>query len=385
MSGAAQAPVRPSDQIDMLKRCLAHRMANTTDTSGAATAFSARHYVDADRLADERRALFRRLPVVAGYSTQIPQPGDYATRDCDGVPVLLVRQDDGGVRAFLNICRHRGARVVTAPTGHSDGRLVCPYHAWSYDTAGALRTIPCAVHFCEVEPATHGLVPLACRERAGLIFTMLTPGLPLPHDAGLERCLDDLEGLGVGGFTLYRTRTVPSAINWKMMIEANREAYHINVLHRDTAGPRFRPQTALLDTFGRHSTTMLAHKTFTPRLMPPDEADWRLLNHSDVAWFLFPNTLLLLSTDAAHVLTAYPDGTDACTVYGVTLLPPGTEAGYPFPYYENYWATILEDIRVSEDIQRAARAQPDQRFWIGGNEWLLRHFHAAIEAEIAGA
>lgn len=377
--------MRLPDQIDLLKRCLAHRMAGTTDTQGGATSFSARAYVDPDRLADERRALFRRLPVVAGYSTQIPRPGDYATRDCDGVPVLLVRQADGSVRAFLNICRHRGARVVTQEVGHAADRLVCPYHAWSYDTAGALRNIPCVTQFDGVEPSRHGLRPLACRERAGLVFVMLSPDLPLPHDAGLERVLDDLEGLGVGGFTLYRTRTVPSAINWKMMIEANREAYHINVLHRDTAGPRFRPQTSVLETWGRHSLTMLPHKPFTPRLMPADPAAWRLLDHSDCAWFLFPNTLLLLSAQAAHVLTAYPDGPSACAVYGVTLLPPGTEAAYPFAYYQNYWATILEDVRVSEDIQRAALARPDERFWIGGSEWLLRHFHEAIEAEIAAA
>jgi len=199
---------------------------------------------------------------------------------------------------------------------------------------------------------------------------------------GWEQYATELEGFGLADYQIYASKTVFGKINWKMMIEANQESYHINFLHRDTAGPRFSSKVSLFDTLGPHTRTLLLHKQFSTQSLEPDSAAWRVLDHGDLVYFLFPNTLILLSTLAAHVLTAFPQGVDRSVVQGVTLVPNGTLERFPRPYYEKYWATILEDISVSEPIQQAASTSTSTELWLGANECLLAHFHGAVRRAI---
>jgi nitrite reductase/ring-hydroxylating ferredoxin subunit len=103
----------------------------TTDAEPAPT------FVPVDAYADESTRLFRELPLVVGHVSQLAAPGDFFTHDATGVPLLVVRGDDGELRAFLNVCRHRGTRVEPAACGTRKA-FVCPYHAWSYGCDGAL-------------------------------------------------------------------------------------------------------------------------------------------------------------------------------------------------------------------------------------------------------
>jgi phenylpropionate dioxygenase-like ring-hydroxylating dioxygenase large terminal subunit len=367
-------------QTQLLQRAKQHTEADTTDSAPACTRFDARIYTDEQRLAAERVALFSRLPVVVGCSASLKQPGDYIANDWSGTPILVCRQPDGSLKAFLNVCRHRGTRLVQEKAGHIDKFLVCRYHAWSYDTSGRLRAVPCASYFNEVKKEDNGLCELRVVERAGLVFVV-------PERAELgspdwEQYATELEGFGLANYEIYASKTVFGKLNWKMMIEANQESYHINFLHRDTAGPRFSAKVSLFDTLGPNTRTLLLHKQFSPQSLGPDSAAWRVLDHGDLVYFLFPNTLILLSTLAAHVLTAFPQGVDRSVVQGVTLVPPGTLERFPRPYYEKYWATILEDISVSEPIQQAAACSAVPELWLGANECLLAHFHAAVDRAI---
>jgi len=367
-------------QIQLLERALQHLEADTTDAAAACTRFDARIYTDEQRLAKERFALFSRLPVVVGCSGSLQQPGDYIAHDWSGTPILVCRQPDGSLKAFLNVCRHRGTRLVQEKSGHIDKFLVCRYHAWSYDTSGRLRSLPCPSYFNEVKKEDNGLRELSVVERAGLVFVVPEPGdLAIP---GWEPYATELEGFGLADYQIYSSKTVFGKINWKMMIEANQESYHINFLHRDTAGPRFSPKVSLFDTLGPNTRTLLLQKQFSKQSLGRDSAAWRVLDHGDLVYFLFPNTLILLSTLAAHVLTAFPQGVDRSVVQGVTLVPKGTLERFPRPYYEKYWATILEDIDVSEPIQQAAASSAMTELWLGANECLLAHFHAAISRAI---
>ena len=126
------------------------------------------NYIDPDRLRREQTLLFRGHPLVIGASCQLREPGDYVTDDFSGVPVLAVRGQDGAVRAFLNVCRHRGAKVVDG-CGRIKRNFVCPYHAWSYDTDGRLVGIPDRASFDDLDSAEHGLVELPAVEKYGLV------------------------------------------------------------------------------------------------------------------------------------------------------------------------------------------------------------------------
>jgi phenylpropionate dioxygenase-like ring-hydroxylating dioxygenase large terminal subunit len=119
-----------------------------------------------------------------GLGCRIPKPGDYFTDNNCGVPILVVRDHDGEVRAFLNVCRHRGAQVATA-CGQIKRNFVCPYHGWSYDDRGKLVGIPDSRNFDGVDRDEHGLVALPACERFGCIWVQPEPGTHFDIDKEL--------------------------------------------------------------------------------------------------------------------------------------------------------------------------------------------------------
>src|SRR6185436_2201852 len=153
-------------------------------------------YSDAARARLEREHLFRGQPLFMGLSCRLPKPGDYLAEEIAGVPLLLVRGQDGVLRAFANICRHRGAPVAS---GCGQARVfACPYHGWTYGLDGKLAGIPEAAAFPGVDKASHGLAPLPVGERHGMIFVRLAAG----DSAGID--IDaHLSGLG-GEFDAYK-------------------------------------------------------------------------------------------------------------------------------------------------------------------------------------
>jgi phenylpropionate dioxygenase-like ring-hydroxylating dioxygenase large terminal subunit len=123
--------------IEMARRNLAHVKAGTVDQATGIVRVPARHYLDPQRAQAERERIFLRLPLVLGFSCELREPGAYRALEAAGVPVLLTRGGDGRVRAFLNVCSHRGAIVVDEGSGCAS-RFSCPYHGWSYDGEGRL-------------------------------------------------------------------------------------------------------------------------------------------------------------------------------------------------------------------------------------------------------
>jgi len=374
-------------QLSLLDRLLAHRAAGSTDAGDGPLAYPAAIYTDPAQLAAERQALFARLPQVVGFSVQVPAAGDFLTHDRSGHPIVVCRQADGSLAAYLNICRHRGARVVRESLGHVERGFVCPYHAWRYGPDGGLLKMPCAEQFAGVEPAEHGLRRLAVAEHAGLIFVLPDPTVArFDINAWLGEFGSEIADMGLGSYSFYRSDTFEPRVNWKMMIEANRESYHIPVLHGASGGPRYARQLSLYDTQGPHSRIVLPHRTLNAATLGGQREDWRLRPHADVVYFLFPNTLILFSAMAAHVLSVHPLATGSSVVHGATLLPAQPEGPHAFQpaYYDTYWVTIGEDIRVSEDIQASAESQPGLQLWLGANEVLLARFHAAVQQGLRG-
>src|SRR5258707_1553550 len=151
------------------------------------------NYSCRERAALERERLFRDRPIFMGLATRLAKPGDYVAEDVAGMPVLMTRGADGEVRAFANICRHRGAPVAQ---GCGNARaFTCPYHGWTYDSAGKLLGTTDKVGFAGLDLASPGLVRLPAVEKHGLLFVR-----PKPVAAG-RRCLIDIDGrLGaIGG------------------------------------------------------------------------------------------------------------------------------------------------------------------------------------------
>ena len=145
---------------DVARRLLANVDAGTSDQAESQMKLPISVYQDPQRWASEMEQIFRRSPLVVALSCDLRQPGDFDTLEIADRPVLVIRGDDGVARAFLNVCRHRGAQVAEG-CGRSR-RFTCPYHSWVYDTRGKLVGVPGKNTFGELDVS--GLVELPTHE-----------------------------------------------------------------------------------------------------------------------------------------------------------------------------------------------------------------------------
>lgn len=180
----------------------------------------------------EWQQLWPRVWLIAGVSSDIPQVGDYFLFDIGDESIIVVRTETG-VRAYYNVCSHRGSRLVRAERG-SRMRFICPFHSWKFDLQGKLSAITDRETFRE-EVVCHepGLVGLACEEHAGLVFvSMREDPPPLAEYIGLPEGY--LEGYRIDRMKVVRHVRTEWAANWKVGIEAFYETYHLHAVHPET-------------------------------------------------------------------------------------------------------------------------------------------------------
>jgi carnitine monooxygenase subunit len=188
-------------------------------------------YRDAEFLEAEKERIFASSWQIVCHINDIPNPGDYHTLDFMGEPLVAVRGQDKGIKAFFNVCRHRAARILDNGAGHCVGRIVCPYHAWSYDFDGRLATVPNRKEFEDFSLDQYGLKPVETEVYKGFVFVRLKPGLPsvaemlAPYESEISAYrFEELQP--IGRVTL-RTRHV----NWKNVTDNYSDGMHINVAH----------------------------------------------------------------------------------------------------------------------------------------------------------
>ncbi len=188
-------------------------------------------YRDADFLRAEKQQIFAASWQVICHLNDIPDPGDYHTLDFLGEPIVALRGRDRSVKTFFNVCRHRAARLLDGGAGHCPGRIVCPYHAWTYDLDGSLAAVPHRKEFVDFSLEQYALKPLECEVYKGFVFVRLRPGLPsvaemlAPYEAELAWYrFEDLKPLG-------RVTMRVRHVNWKNVTDNYSDAMHIAVAH----------------------------------------------------------------------------------------------------------------------------------------------------------
>ncbi|MEM8826824.1 MAG: Rieske (2Fe-2S) protein, partial [Pseudomonadota bacterium] len=192
----ALATRRAAAARDLQRRMVRHAGKGSTDMAAAPLRRPASIYTDADRFARETDILFRTLPLVAGLSADMSEPGDRLIFDDAGPPILIVRSKDGKARAFLNMCTHRGSRLVS--TCDRAARIACPFHAWTFDLEGWLVGMPGAAGFEDVDRDERALIAVPCEERHGLIFVVPDAGGIMDLDAHLGDFAPVLDLLDLG-------------------------------------------------------------------------------------------------------------------------------------------------------------------------------------------
>src|ERR1700730_8315687 len=170
--------MRRSEYINLARRLLAHVGNGTTDSAQAVKYIPVENYLDPVRWQREMDQIFKRLPLLLAFTCEMREAGDYKSMHVVGVPVLMVRGEDGVARAYVGVCSHRGTVLTEEGKGQCD-RFICPYHGWTFSDRGALVGVAGRRKFGEIDTTSRGLTQLACVESAGLIFVCLTPEIPI--------------------------------------------------------------------------------------------------------------------------------------------------------------------------------------------------------------
>lgn len=333
--------------------------------------------------------VIRSNPVIVGHGSRIPKPGDFFTHDLAGVPVLVVRQDDGSVKAMLNVCTHRGARVVTKPEGNRRA-FSCPYHAWSYRTDGALLGVPKPEAFPNIDKADHGLQPLPVEERHGFIWVVATPGARIDVAAHLGPIDAEIASYGAADMVMERQEVLRADMNWKFVVDGFFEVYHFATLHAKTIAPYFHGNYSPFEAFGLHGRMVGVRASFDKvRNQPKDAiADADLIKHLAINYFIFPNTVLVWQGDHFESWTNFPgDRPDQCVAHAQSI----TTREAAQPEFEGKWernwkvmisTVVEEDWAVSKTIQDSVHAMRGNRVVFGRNEPGLQHFHGQLVRQV---
>ena len=187
-------------------------------------------YFDPEFFEAEKRAFLRAAPQVVCHESEIANPGEWRSLEYLGESVIVIRGDDGQIRAFSNVCRHRGSRLVDGAAGCAKV-LTCPYHAWSYARDGRLVGVPHRSEYPGLQTEKLGLVPIPLENWRGFLFVTLEPGSPsvaemmAPYEDEVEPYrFEDLRVLG-------RVTVRPRALNWKTLCDNYSDHLHIPVGH----------------------------------------------------------------------------------------------------------------------------------------------------------
>jgi nitrite reductase/ring-hydroxylating ferredoxin subunit len=391
----APAPPRPRQAaLHELRRGLARSIVDYARDGETANAAGVLHepvsfFTDPELFARERQRLFRETPLAVCTTRQLPEPGSFRTFDDTGVPIVLVRGKDGKVRAFLNICPHRGARIVRSESGKAN-RFTCRFHGWTFEgTGGQAIGIPEEAQFCgDIDQQKH-LTAVPCEERHGLVFVQATPGSTMDLDAHLGDFGPELDKFELAEAVPVISDSVTIKSNWKYTLDTYFENYHLPSLHKDTFAHIFAHNLCLFEPFGAHQRFTYPQHTIHDWVNQPESA-WNVDTLPIQNW-LFPNTVIVLGTvSRSGALTSihhmYPSSVDELTTKITLYAPGGVQSEEHMKEIEASFASIMRAVRdedysvTGESYVGLLNMPPDSTFPIGRQEVGTQHVHAQIRA-----
>ncbi|MXZ84619.1 MAG: aromatic ring-hydroxylating dioxygenase subunit alpha [Acidimicrobiia bacterium] len=368
---------------DLTRRVFDLWQDNTTDLAPDVMRQSVDAYLDQPRFEYEVERIFKHLPLALAISSELPAPDTYKAMDVMGVPLLLTRGADGAARAFLNVCRHRGSPLCEPGSGSAQ-RLTCPYHAWSYDTAGDLVGMFGAHTFGDVDRDHLALTPLACAEKAGFVFACLTPGVTFDIDTFLGDFAPYVAALELDQWHIFEQRILDGP-GWKVAWDGYLEGYHQERLHPKTVGLNTIGNLMAHDTWGPHQRIVFGRKSL-PKLVDQPEEEWDLDEHIRLIHSIFPNVSISgILGDYCLLSQLFPGPTVDTSLTIQTVLcrhEPTTEEEQKVA--EQFSALVLQAVRdedywVGFQIQNALKSGATSEVLFGRNEPSLQHYHHAVE------
>ena len=264
---------------EAIERIFNHIDNGTTDLGSEIWKEPVENYYTQERF-DLEIKLLRSLPIPFCPSAALIENGSYIARRASGTPLLVVRGEDGQVRAFINACRHRGMKVASG-SGCKKKAFVCPYHAWSYALDGTLKNVPGQDGFPNLDNAENGLVEISAAENGGIVYVQQ------------EGVIDN--DFFKNSFNFFGAKSklfdhgeVTDETNWKLLTETLLEGYHIKSLHKNTFYPYGLNNINIVETDGPNSRVIFPFKRID-KIREIDPIKRKLNGVATSVFHLFPN------------------------------------------------------------------------------------------------
>jgi len=374
-------------EISLLKKLLHYVDTKTTSMADAPWRNDVTAYMCPERHQREEEVLIRGRPLVMGLSCDWPKPGAYRTDDFAGVPILTARGSDGKLRAFLNVCRHRGAKV--AQGCGSAAAFTCPYHGWTYGNEGTLRGLPEeAASFPGIRAERKGLTPLPIAEKYGMVWVLPTPAADrsahLDIDPWLEGLESDLQSWKLDTYHVHARHVHPEKMNWKLLVDTFHEGYHFGFLHKESLKDILVHNVGDFTPFGPNFRLVFG-RTKLDRLKSLPEGEWDLMWNTTIVYSMFANTIFSPQGDHMEIFRIFPvDGrVDRAVMETSLYIPNPVETADEKRHWDANLALAIkvittEDFPAGRTMQMGFGSGAQSHVVYGRNEPALAHYHKSI-------
>jgi choline monooxygenase len=354
-------------------------------------ALDARFYRDAKVAALEQERIFERTWQFAAHIADLDAPGSYLTTSAGNQPVLVLRDQEGAIRALRNVCRHRGSRLLSG-SGECGKAIRCRYHGWTYRLDGELIGVPEARSIAGLDKSALGLFPVRAEVLCGLVFVNLDPhATPLADEvAGLP---ERIERYGIARLRVRPEKGSSQPANWKIVVDNYLEGYHVPIAHpglmRLLDYKRYDVEVhrgwiwfeaPLRDKPSGNRVERVYQRLVEPMagLSEEDGGVWRYA-------FIYPNTAIDFYPDQIGIWRIRPDGPSRTDDHSVTLLPAESSLRTRVAQFAN---RKLNELVAHEDVDLVANVQAgiESRGWtpgpLSGREAAVGWFADRIRADL---
>ena len=369
--------------IGLAKRLLAHNLNGTTDQADGIMVKPVADYTDNEIISSEVNKIFYDHPVPIALSAEFKENNSYKATKVIDTPLLITRGEDGVVRTFINICKHRGAPVCPEGTGKKS-KFNCTYHGWMYNNTGNLVNIFKSDTFGDIDKSKIKLTELFCEERSGFIWACLNPDIKYDLNKWMNGFDAELDDIDLENWHLFKSIKINGPM-WKICWDGYTDGYHHHMVHPETVGKNTIVNLIAHDTYGPHQRFAFGLKNID-ELSDIEEKDWEPENHLRLIHSVFPNSSIS-AIQNEHCLVSIifpsPDLQETVTTqYILCLNEPKTkeEIKKAEEFAELSRAAIIdEDYPINFKIQESIHSKANTEFLFGKNEPIQQHYHNWIE------
>lgn len=335
----------------------------------------------------ERQHVFREHWQIACHVSDIPEPGNYLAMDVVGERALILRGQDGAVRAFHNICRHRGSRLVADEKGSCRNALVCPFHGWVYNLDGTLRGAARPRSFPPLDKNEFALKALECEIWQGFVFIRFAPG-PQPSVAALMKPFE-------AELAHYRTGemipagaiwTQETPVNWKSVRDVDNEGYHVAMAHpalQDLYGSTYYDEPFVdgicrsFATYNPHAGRRWSVRNYV-KISPENHALPERLRKAWIYFGLFPNAVIAVTPETVQFYQEFPLGVGKTLLRGGIYRYRQEERAHRLARYLAFRIdrdTQAEDVQLTVWSNEAMTSNAFAGFYLSDLEYGVRTHH----------